>query len=71
MKKYIVVVRDFNQNHNQPCDDYLRNYNSYYVSPIVELDIDDDYDATLDEFVLKYKKHFACFSYINLELISV
>ena len=71
MKKYIVVVRDFNPWHSQPSDDYLRFYNKYYVSPIVELDMEDDYDTALDEFVEKYEKYFPHFRYINLELIAI
>ena len=71
MKKYIIVVRDFNPNHNQPSDDYLRALDLYYVSLAVELDIEDDYDAALDEFVAKYEKYFSHFRNINLELIPV
>ena len=69
MKKYIIVVRDFNPCHLQPSDDYLRVYGGYYVSPVVELDIDDDYDMALDAFVENYEKNISHFRYYNLELI--
>lgn len=69
MRKYIVVVRDFNPHCRQPYDTYLIALDMYYASPIVELDIEDDYDAALDEFVEKYEKHFSHFRHINLELI--
>ena len=71
MRKYIVVVRDFDPCRSQPSDTYLIALDMYYVSPIVELDIEDDYDAALDEFVEKYEKYFAHFRHINLELIPV
>ena len=69
MKKYIVVVRDFSPYHDQPSDLYLFALDMYYASPIVELDIEDNFDKALDEFDKKYEKYYSHFLYQNYELI--
>ena len=69
MKKYRVVVRDFSPCHNQPSDLYLLALDMYYVSPIVELDIENDFDKAISEFDEKYEKYYSNFLHRNYELI--
>ena len=69
MKKYRVIVRDFAPWQSQPSDLYLFALNMYYASPIVELDVDTDFDKAMGEFDEKYEKYYSHFLHRNYELI--
>ena len=71
MQNYIVIVRDFDPRYEQPSDEYLCALDMYYVSPIVALDVEKDFDKALDDFEKKYRKHFLHFLHKNYELILV
>ena len=69
MKKYRVIVRDFAPGQSQPSDLYLFALDMYYVSPVVELDIENDFVKAIDEFDKKYEKYYSHFLHRNYELI--
>ena len=71
MQKYIVVVRDYNPSRKQPSDMYLFALDMYYVSPAVELDIENDFVAALDAFDEEHGKYYSHFLHRNFELIPV
>ena len=71
MKKYRVIVRDYNPWYSQPSDLYLYALDLYYVSPVVWLDLDTNYDEALTNFDEEYKKYYSNFIYRNFELIHV
>lgn len=71
MKKYRVIVRDFSPHHGQPSDVSLFALDMYYVSPVVELDIEDDFDKALEEFEEQYGKYYSHFIYRNYELVPM
>ena len=70
-KKYIVVVRDFSPYRSQPSDEYLFALDMYYASPIVELDIESDFDKAIEEFDEKYGKYYSHFLNRNYEFVPV
>ena len=69
MKKYRVIVRDFAPSQSQPSDLYLFALDMYYESPVVELDIENDFVKALDEFDKKHEKYYSHFLHRNYELI--
>ena len=71
MQTYRVIVRDYNCNLNQPFDEYLLALNRYYVSPVVKLDMESDWDQALTDFDKEYGKYYSHFRYPNFELIPI
>ena len=71
MKKYRVIVRDFAPWQSPPSDLYLFALNMYYASPIVELDVDTDFDKAIEDFDKKYEKYYSHFIHRNYEFIPV
>lgn len=71
MQTYRVIVRDYNYNRSQPSDEYLFALDRYYVSPVVKLNMESDWDQALIDFDKEYGKYYSHFLYPNYELIPI
>ena len=71
MKKYRVIVRDYNNHYNQPSDLYLIALDRYYMSPIIYLDLECDWDKAITEFEEKCGRYYSRFIYPNLEFVPM
>lgn len=69
MQSYRVIVRDYNYNRSQPSDEYLFALDRYYVSPVVKLGMEADWDQALTNFDKEYGENYSHFRYPNFELI--
>ena len=69
--KYIIIVRNYPPAYGELTDVCLWALDNYYVSPIVELDMESDWEKALNEFEDAHRKFYPKFRYPNYELIPI